>query len=152
MADKVGRSRGFTLIELSVVMLVLAVAVAVVTPSIGRGLDALRARTEVSGFTTFLRYARQQAVTRREAQEVRVDPHGRVLALFTRGEGKARVTRRIGESLRIEAASPAGLSVRFLPQGVSSGAAFRIEAPGPRVFVVTVDPLTGRVSERRDGA
>ena len=38
------------------------------------------------------------------------------------------------------------------PEGLSSGAAFRIEAPGSRVFVITVDPLTGRVAEARQDA
>jgi hypothetical protein len=37
----------------------------------------------------------------------------------------------------------------FLPHGMSSGARFLIEAPGSRAYVITVDPLTGRVTTRR---
>jgi hypothetical protein len=39
--------------------------------------------------------------------------------------------------------------VTFFAYGLSTGARFRLEAPGPVVYVVTVSPLTGRVSTRR---
>ena len=143
------KARGFTLIELAVVLFILGLAAAVVVPSVGRGTEALRARAEVAGFSAFLRYAREQAVTRREIQEVRVDPQAHLVVLTATGNGKVRASRRLSETLRIEASPPAALTVRFLPQGLSSGATFRIEARGRRVFVVTVDPLTGRVAQRR---
>ena len=39
--------------------------------------------------------------------------------------------------------------ITFLPQGRSSGGAFRVEAVGSRAYIISVDPLTGRVSTRR---
>jgi len=144
--------RGFTLIEVIVVLLVVGLATAVVVPGIGRGVDAYRARAEVSGFTAFLRYAREQAVTRRVAQEVRVDPEARLLVLFAAGAERPRASRRIGEGVRVDATPPSSFVVKFLPEGRSSGGAFRIEAAGGRVFTVTVDPLTGRVVNRRGDA
>ena len=47
------------------------------------------------------------------------------------------------------AAAPAGLEVRFEPQGVSNGGDFHLTARGLR-FRVTVDPLTGRVRSTRE--
>ena len=41
---------------------------------------------------------------------------------------------------------PAMPRALFLPHGLSSGARFAVVAPGPRRFVVAVDPLTGRVA------
>jgi general secretion pathway protein H len=144
--------QGFTLIEVVVVMLVVGLAAAVVVPGVGRGVDAFRARAEVSGFSAFLRYAREQAVVRRVSQEVRVDPEARLLVLTAAGSERARASRRIGEGIRVAATGPSGLIVKFLPEGRSSGAAFRIEGPGGRVYTVTVDALTGRVVNRRGDA
>jgi len=144
--------QGFTLIEVIVVMLVVGLAAAVVVPGVGRGVDAFRARAEVSGFSAFLRYAREQAVTRRVSQEVRVIPDARLILLTSGGSDRARVSRRIGQGVRIDATAPSGLVVKFLPEGRSSGGAFRIEGPGGRVYTVTVDALTGRVVNRRGDA
>jgi type II secretory pathway pseudopilin PulG len=132
-----------------VVLLVVALAAAVVVPSLGRSADALRVRAEVAGFAGFLRYAREQAITRREAQEVRVDPEARLLMLGVPGSDVVRSTKRLSPLLQIEPEAPAALTVRFLPHGPSSGGTFRVWASGGRVYVVTVDPLTGRVSNRR---
>ena len=109
---------GFTLIEVLVVLLVLALAAAVVMPSPGRGADALRARAEVARFAAFLRYAREQAITRREAHEVRVDPEARLLVLAVAGSDAPRSTRRLS-ALRIGSEPPSAFTVRFLPQGRS---------------------------------
>jgi general secretion pathway protein H len=138
--------RGFTLIELAVTLLVLALASAFVAPAIGRGLDTLRARAEISGFAGYLRAAREQAVTRGELQEVRVDPESRTLAIWVEGSQTARSSRSFSYLVSIEPDPPNATTVTFSPQGLSSGGTFRIVAPGDRRYVVTVDAFTGRVS------
>ena len=142
------RARGFTLIEVVVVLFVLALATAVVVPGIGRGTEALRARAEVSGFSAFLRHAREQAITRRRIQEVRIDPDAHLIVLVEAGSDTVRSSRRIGQAVRIDADATA-LTVRFLPQGLSSGGKYRMETPGGRVYEITIDALTGRVVNRR---
>ncbi len=140
--------RGFTLIELAVTIMVLAIAAAFVAPALGRSVDTLRARAEVSGFTGFLRAAREQAVTRREAQEVALDPETRTLVIRVEGSRFVRSSRSFSYLLRIEPDPPTARTVRFQPQGLSSGGTFHLLAPGARRYVVTVDPFTGRVSSR----
>ena len=66
------RTRGFTLIELAVTLLILALAAAVAAPSVARGVDTVRARTEAAGIATFLRAAHERAVTQHRPYEVRV--------------------------------------------------------------------------------
>jgi len=141
-------NRGFTLIELAVTIMLLAIASAFVAPAIGRSVDTIRARAELSGFTGFLRAAREQAVTRGEAQEVRLDPQARSLVIRAEGSPSVRSSRSFSYLLRIEPDPPAATTVRFHPQGLSSGGTFHILAPGDRHYVVTVDPFTGRVSSR----
>jgi prepilin-type N-terminal cleavage/methylation domain-containing protein len=145
-------NRGLTLIELAVTLLVLAIASAFVVPAIGRGFDNLRARAEVSGFAGFLRAAREQAITRGEAQEVRLDPESRTLAIWAEGSRSPRSTRTFSYLTRIEPDPPTAKIVKFQPQGLSSGGTFRIEAPGDRRYVVTVEIVTGRVSTRLAGS
>ena len=130
-------NRGYSLMELVVVLAILAVAVAVVAPAVGRTADDVRARAELAGLAAFLRTAREQAVTRQQALEVTLDPEARVQA-----------SRAVSSLLRVEA-DPAMPRLTFLPHGMSSGARFTIEAPGPRAYVITVDPLTGRVTTQR---
>src|SRR2546422_3729032 len=66
-------SRGFTLLELIITLLVVAVAVGLVAPTIGRSTEGMRARAEVAGFSATLRHAREQAITTRQAHTVVVN-------------------------------------------------------------------------------
>jgi general secretion pathway protein H len=146
-------SGGYTLIEVVMVMAVLAVASAVLAPAVGRTVDGVKVRTEVAGIASFLRWAREQAVTRGESHEVALDPETRAL-LFRRAGGESVggvETRRQLSPLLNVALAPGRLPQRitFMPQGRSSGGSLRIEAVGPRVYLVTVDPLTGRVTTQR---
>jgi prepilin-type N-terminal cleavage/methylation domain-containing protein len=143
--------RGFTLIETAVVLFIVALAAAIAAPAITRGVDSLRARAEIGGIATFLRHAREQAITRRETHEVRVDPEALTLVLIAAGSERPRASRRLSVPARIHADPPSALTVRFTPEGVSSGARFTVELPGQSPYVVTVEALTGRVTNRRAG-
>ena len=145
--------RGFTLIELAVALLVLALAAAVVTPPIGRGLEALRVRSEVAGVASFLRAARERAITRRDTLEVAVEANGHALVLRARdgsasGDAGVRAVRRLPSTVRVAADPLTAPAPAFLAHGASTGGAFRLETPGA-VYSVIVEPFTGRVTSRR---
>ena len=144
-------TRGYTLIELVVVLAVLAIAAAVVGPAVGRTVDEVRVRGEVAAFAAFLRAAREQAITRQLAYEVVLDHEPRALRLRRAGseDGVGQPRRTFSAGLRIAAAAP---RVTFWPHGMSSGGRFAIDAPGPRRYVVTVDALTGRVATNPGGS
>jgi hypothetical protein len=78
---------------------------------------------------------------------VRIDEAGRTLTLNA-GDEDVRAVRHLSV-LHIEADPRAARTVTFFAYGLSTGGRFRLEAPGPVVYVVTVSPLTGRVSTRR---
>jgi prepilin-type N-terminal cleavage/methylation domain-containing protein len=137
---------GFTLLELVVTLVVLALAVAVVGPTIGRSTDTIRTRAEVARFSALLRHAREQAITTRRTHELIVDPTAHRVTL--RSGDEVRQTRSLPEHLSVQA-DPVALTVRFEPHGTSSGGVFRV-ASGTARYLVTVDALTGRVRTARE--
>jgi len=141
-------ARGFTLLELIVTLVVLAVAVGLVAPTIGRSTETLRARAEVAGFSATFRHAREQAITTREPYTVAVNPTNR-LVIVTTGDDEVRWTRTLSSRVDIRAETPGSLAVRFEPQGTSSGGEYRLSS-GKITYRVTVDPVTGRVRNQRE--
>lgn len=148
-------ARGFTLLELIVALSVLALAVAVVTPAIGRGTETLRARTEVAGFAATLRHAREMAITWQRTHRVLIEPEAHRMSIVappsTSGsqEREIRETRTLSPRLTVEAVQPAILEVSFDSRGIGSGGEFKLTSGGI-VYRVTVDRLTGRVRSARE--
>jgi prepilin-type N-terminal cleavage/methylation domain-containing protein len=141
------RRGGYTLLELVVTLAILALAVALVAPAVGRGTRTIQARAEVARLTAMLRHAREQAITTGRRHTLVVDPAARRL-LIVAGEDDVRETRAWAPEFTVEAASPAALAVRFEPAGVSSGGEFYVVSAGLR-YRVSVEPLTGRVKAVR---
>ena len=142
---------GFTLLELVVALAVLAVALAVVTPSIGRGTESLRARAEVAGFAATLRHAREQAITSQRPRRVVVDRDAHRVSVITPAEsGQDREiaqTRTLSPGLVVDPLQ--GAEVVFDARGGASGGDFKLTSGGI-VYRVTVDRLTGRVRSVRE--
>jgi general secretion pathway protein H len=144
------RAGGFTLIEVAVVLLVLSLALGIVLPSVGRATEAIRARAEVAKIAAFLRHAREQAISRRETHEVGLAPDARTLVLIAGDRRDAvKASREIQPPMRVTVESSGPRGVAFMPEGRSSGGAFLVESPGRRLYRISVDPLSGRVSNRR---
>jgi general secretion pathway protein H len=148
-SDALSGARGFTLLELVVTLAVLALAVGLAVPTIGRSTEAIRVRAEVAGFAAMLRHARERAIVTSTPQAVVVDPEARRISRLAGGpDGEVRETRVLSERLSLEASPPPALVVRFEPQGGGSGGDFRLTA-GTVVYRVSVDALTGRVRSQR---
>jgi prepilin-type N-terminal cleavage/methylation domain-containing protein len=142
-------SRGFTLLELIVTLFVILLTVGLSVPLISRSSDAIRARADVAGFSAVLRHARERAITSRRAYAVVIDPTARKMTVFAGGtDGEVKETRTLPERVSVQASPPPALTVRFEPEGTSSGAEYRVTA-GDIVYRVSVDPVTGRVKNTR---
>jgi general secretion pathway protein H len=139
-------SRGFTLLELIVVLFVLALGAALAAPSIARSTDAIKMRAEIAGFSAMFRHARELAITSGRPHAVVVDPPARRVSVVS-GEDVKR-TRAIPQGWTIDGDPPGNLTVRFEPQGSSNGGDYRIIAIGIS-YRITVDSLTGRVRSTR---
>ena|SRR3989442_969447 len=140
-------ARGFTLLELLVVILILALAASVVTPAVGRSTDAIRVRAKVASLSAILRHTREQAIGSRKPYTVNIDPDAhRVNVMLSDTVVRSRA---IPADWTIEANPPNALTIRFDPQGTTSGAEYRIHTAS-FVYRLTVDPLTGRVRSTRE--
>jgi prepilin-type N-terminal cleavage/methylation domain-containing protein len=143
------RQRGFTLLELIVTLFVLLLVAGISVPVVGRSSDAIKSRAEVAGFSAVLRHARERAITSRQSHTVVIDNTSRKMTVFAGGaDGEVRETRPLPERVSVEATPPPALTVRFEPQGTSSGGDYKVTA-GAVVYRVTVDPITGRVKSTR---
>ena len=140
-------ARGFTLLELIVALFVIALAVGLVAPVVGRSTDTLRGRANVARFSAMLRHARDQAITTQRSHAVVIDPAGHRVTIVAAPD-EVRQTRALSADLRVDAIPPEALSVRFESTGVSTGGDFRLTT-GQMRFRVTVDQLTGRVRIER---
>ena len=129
-------------------LLILMILVGLSVPVVGRSSDAVRSRAEVAGFSAFLRHARERAITSRVSQTVVIDPTNRTMTVLAGPEAEVRETRPLPERMTVEATPQAAFTVRFEPQGMSSGAEYRVKT-GDVVYRVTVDPVTGRVKNTR---
>src|SRR5262245_34516800 len=79
MRQRLTSARGFTLIEMLIVMVVLALITSLGLPAIGAGLRNWQLRTAAAELVSNLRLARTEAVTTKLVQAVRVDlDHDRV--------------------------------------------------------------------------
>lgn len=142
-------SRGFTLLELIVTLFIIVLTIGLAVPVVGRSSGAIRARADVAGFSAVLRHARERAITTRKSHAVVIDPAARKMTVFAGGtDGELKETRTLPERLTVQATPPPALTVRFEPEGTSSGAEYRVTA-GDVVYRVTVDPVTGRVKNTR---
>ena len=148
--DAIARdARGFTLLEVIVTLLIVGLAVGLTVPTIGRSADGIKARAEVARFSAILRHTRERAITSRTPHAVVIDPQAHRMTVHEGGpDGEVRQTRALPALLQVEATPPPALTVRFEPQGTSSGGQFRLVS-GAITYHVTVNALTGRVKSFR---
>lgn len=143
--------RGFTLLEVLVVMVIAALVLALVGTSISRSVSGAEMRTAARKVAANLRYTRTQAILQKREQVFLVDTEARTFQAPEReavelpeGMSVALTTARTeltGESVG---------GIRFYPDGGSTGGYVELES-NDRIYKVSVAWLTGEtVVERLD--
>ena len=120
-----------------------------VAPAIGRSTETLRIRAEVAGFSATFRHARERAITTQQPHTRRRQPDESILTVTT-GEDDVRWTRTLSGRADDRAETPGALTVRFEPQGTSSGGEFRLTLGRRSAIASAVDAVTGRVRNHRE--
>lgn len=140
------RSRGFTLIELMVVLVVAGLILALAPPLISKAVPSLRAKQAVRDLVSGLRLARTEAVRRGVEATLEIDLQARTLTIPAAGK-----SRNIPDDLDLTVTTaaedyldPGHAAFRFFPDGTATGGNVVLETSRLK-YQVTVDWLTGRI-------
>jgi general secretion pathway protein H len=141
------RKRGFTLLELLVVLLIISLLVGLVPPLFTGAVPGAKLKAAVRDLAVALRLARNQAITRDLETQVSLNLES---PAYTVGR-QAPHALPTGVQLKVDTgpgqyAAPAGNHVlRFFPDGSSSGAVITLIS-GERGYRLQLGWLTGRIT------
>ena len=128
---------GFTLLELMVVLLLVALLAGVTAPATGRFLSSLSFREQTANLLASLRYARLMAITKGQQVSVTMnDSDGRIISLS--GAVSEEKDFELPEDSSFSFEPP---EIVFYPEGQATPATL-ISTKGERVRKFFMDPLT----------
>ena len=140
------QARGFTLIELMVVIMLIAAAYVLVPRYLFSGVSGADLKASSRDIAAGLRMARAEAVNTRRDTSLTLDMEKRTFTI------NGAQTRKLPELLEMklvtaqsEVVNQSQASIRFFPDGSSTGGRVTV-ASGERKYEVDVDWLTGRVT------
>lgn len=141
------RARGFTLLEVVVVLVILGLAYALVPPLFSSGVSTTELKGAARQLAAGLRQARGEAIMTRRDALLTVDVEQRRFSLS--GDPKSHALPAKADitvfTAQDEVAEDKTASIRFFPDGSSTGGRVTL-ASGELKFLVDVDWLTGRVA------
>ncbi|WAH56023.1 prepilin-type N-terminal cleavage/methylation domain-containing protein [Pseudomonas silvicola] len=137
------RARGFTLLEMLVVIVLIGVAAGLVGYGLQRGLHSASERKALAQVVNTLRAARVQAIVTGQPARARFDLQQRTV----QAPGKPPVQWPKEWQVRVQTAEGLGAGFEFYPDGGASGGNVLI-TQGPRRWRVDVAWLTGAVRLR----
>lgn len=144
-----GRARGFTLIELALVLFVVVLGFAVIGTNIATGNKSSQMQAAGRDLMSALRYARGQALIAQQETAVAIDLAENSYRISNRDK-TYRLPSEIDLTLVIaqdEFKDDKIGHIRFYPDGSSSGGRITMEW-GPLMRRIDVNWLTGKVSRR----
>jgi general secretion pathway protein H len=139
--------RGFTLIELIVVLALAGLMFALVPPLFSGGIARAEVKAAARELAAALRFVRSYAVTRQQESVMTVDAQNRLYRISGRAQVK-KLSQKIDITMitaRSEQRSGKVASMRFYPDGSATGGQIRLRGGGQK-YVVDVNWLTGRVA------
>lgn len=156
---ELARQRGFTLLEILLVLAIIAMASIFVVPNLG-GFDARTFNTQLRQAHSLLNYARRTAVVTGQASTVSFnvvplddqsdrEPDSSQLSLsnvVAQWNG-AGIELRFRDSTDREIEIEEVTEVTFYPEGGSTGGRL-LFAQAEQSGIIDIDPFTGRVSTR----
>lgn len=147
------RSRGFSLLEIVVVLVLFGLAAAVILPSFSGGFKSLEMETAARDLVTRMKQSRSEAIAKQEVLRIVLKPgtgdevSAYVLTNAYEEEIKTfelpkDISFELGEELK-------QATVSFYPNGRSSGGEFALRNKQGKRLTVEVDSVTGYGRVRR---
>jgi prepilin-type N-terminal cleavage/methylation domain-containing protein len=142
-------NRGFSLLELVIVLVLMGLVLALSYPSLSRGTVTLHLRGTGRDVLNCLRYAREKAITQQTAVLVTVDREAQTVVL-TDDLGEGARSLSLPDDVRIQRVLLSGeeildgpLVVRFRPNGSAPNAEIALQSKLGGVLRIVTDPITG---------
>lgn len=141
-----GTQRGFTLIEMIVVLAIMGLALAMVAARGPLGLQTLSARAAANELASGFRQARARAIADNRPVAVSIDLAGHRWRIGTdRPTGLPANMEIAVVTVAGQTVGGTAAAIRFLPDGSSTGGRVELK-DGPRRMRIGIDWLNGRVS------
>lgn len=137
--------RGFTLIEVLVVIALIALIGSMTAVAMSGGLQGIRLRAASKDIASQLRYTRAQAIASGQPQRFVINPSGHLYA--SPGKRDGRIPQQLGirfYGARQASAQAGEGAIVFYPDGASTGGSVELSAK-QAVRKITVAWLTGEV-------
>lgn len=140
------KEQGFSLIELTIVLVIMVAGVALVGPNISSGSASSQIKAAARDFASALRYARGQSIISHQEIFVSLDLDNNEYRLSNRDK-----VYQVGDEIEIslvtaqsEQTGEGQGNIRFFPDGSSTGGRITL-AIGENKWLVDVNWLTGYV-------
>lgn len=143
------RQRGFSLIELIVVIVLIAATTALAASVMTTGLPGQQLRTASRELAAQLRYTRAQAIVTGKSQLFTLDAGSREWQAPNRRHGQLpREIDIVATGARIEQTEPDVAAIRFFPEGAATGGRILLSRE-QAAWQIDVEWLTGEVTVKR---
>jgi general secretion pathway protein H len=157
------RNKGFSLIEMVIVLVLISLSIALVTPSLSRFSKRIELRTSAQKVSGILRFFRSEAVQKGRVFQVLFDPDTRVVrARALEGDDPEKEGKEEPKIQEKRYFLPSGIQMRevkipspefpsdlptieFYPHGGSNGGTILLEMQGEKGYRIQVHFLTGMV-------
>ncbi|KAF1714241.1 type II secretion system protein GspH [Pseudoxanthomonas yeongjuensis] len=144
-----GRAPGFTLLEVLVVLIIIAMATTLAAMVFSGGLDGMRLRSSSKEIAAQLRYTRTQAIASGQPQRFTIDPRGHRWQAAGNRQGKIPPSLGVDFIGAREVQPRAGEGgILFFPDGASTGGRVRLSVKRA-AWRIDVSWLTGEVTLAR---
>ncbi|HWP65510.1 MAG TPA: GspH/FimT family pseudopilin [Candidatus Limnocylindria bacterium] len=144
------RRAGFTLLELTLVLMIMAIAIALVGPAIEGGFDSREVRRAARQIASTMHHLRGEAVATGHPTAMRIDQHENTIETVGGGRWAVLTDRAVIEA--VSGAIRVGdevWDIRFYPNGANTGAQVVLANSRDRTrnrLLVTLDPLLGTIT------
>ncbi len=143
--SRVGSDRGFSLLELLIVLLLLGLSAAIVLPSIDRGLRERELKQSVLQLAAVARDLRSRAVYENTIERLLLNPSENSYEVFENNKVVLPSDIRITKIMGGEPVGNGLTQFLFFPNGSILGNEIGISGAQRSAYVIRLDPFLGKV-------
>ncbi len=155
IAHRSSFSRGFTLIEILLVVVIILIATTVAVPRFSGTLKSTQMTSAVRSTIRTARYARSMAILRQEICTLHFKEHQLDLSCGGTNSVEPQISRKLPDDIKISAfknmteqdRSPsADRIVHYYPTGMNDGFELTLGDGGSRRSTITCNPISGKTT------